>query len=88
MSHKTPIVSSHTDSTRSLNNYSSGLNFTVDLDVEKGRPSRTGDGGQKTNEHRVRIVKASNDRVRLFAIESYLRGQSEFSNSVLEAISL
>ena len=66
-----------------MTNHSKGLNFLVDLDAEEGKKPR----GSKKNEHRVKIVKASNERVRLHSVSSWLSGQSAFDNSVLEAIS-
>ena len=57
------------------------LNFSVDLDAEKGIPPREG----RSNSHRVSIRKTT--VVNLAAVQAYLDGKMTFDNSVLQAIS-
>ena len=58
-----------------------GFTITVDLDAEKGLPTREG----RSNAFRVVVRKAT--AVNLFALQAYLDGKMTFDNSVLEAIS-
>ena len=55
----------------------------VDLDAEEGRKPREG----RENQHRVRIAKASNGKIRMSLIQAYLDGTVEFDTHLLEAIS-
>jgi eukaryotic translation initiation factor 2C len=57
------------------------LNFTVDLDQEKGITPRPG----RSNVHRVTIRRTK--KLDLGLIDAYLKGKISFDNSVLEGIS-
>ncbi len=58
------------------------LSMAVDLDAERGRSARAA----APNTHRVTIRKTGT--VNLAALDAYLKGQMDFDNSVLEAISM
>ena len=55
------------------------VNITVDMDVEKGRPSKG------NNTHRVQVRPTS--QINLAELYAYLQGKTDFGSPVLEAIS-
>ena len=68
---------------RSPIDYPQGIRVEVDLDVERGRDVRE----DRPNKHRVRIVKAKNDKINLAIVRAYLDGKCDFDNAIVEAIS-
>ncbi|KAK9604061.1 Protein argonaute [Aspergillus fumigatus] len=64
----------------SMNNYPTGLNVVVDLDMEQGRPA-----GKASNTFRLTVRPTKT--VNLAVLNSWLTGRTSMSEAVLEALS-
>lgn len=63
-----------------MNNYPTGLNVVVDLDMEQGRPA-----GKASNTFRLTVRPTKT--VNLAVLNSWLTGRTSMSEVVLEALS-
>lgn len=62
-----------------MNNYPTGLNVVVDLDMEQGRPA-----GKASNTFRLTVRPTKT--VNLAVLNSWLTGRTSMSEAVLEAL--
>lgn len=77
------LKSEQANNLRSPSDFKQELRINVNLDEERGERPRP----NHDNIHKVRIVKAKNEKINMATIQAYLDGKIDFDNSVLEAIS-
>lgn len=72
---------------RSLRKLSGEARFMVNMDEEKGERVRLDKDGVPKNAHRVAIRVAKNEKIRLASLDAWLKGSTDFTETVLETIS-